>query len=84
MLTNAWIPRFIRPVTERMPYSIYYNICRYLDEKEIVAEKRDTFNASQATCHSDSLTVVFVLGESLRYDHLQLNGIRTQYNSTFG
>lgn len=74
MLTNAWIPRFIRPVTERMPYSIYYNICRYLDEKEIVAEKRDTFNASQATCHSDSLTVVFVLGESLRYDHLQLNG----------
>lgn len=74
MLTNVWVYRFVRPVTERMPYSIYYNICRYLEEKKVVSENRNTFNNSNTICYGDSLVVVFVLGESLRYDHLQING----------
>lgn len=74
MLTNSWISRFVRPVSERMPYSIYYNICRYLDERRIVSEERNTFKNSDIVCHSDSITVIFVLGESLRSDHLQING----------
>lgn len=74
MLTNVLIPRFVRPVSERMPYSIFYNIKRYINEKQVVSEKRDTFETGSVVCPDDSIVVVFVLGESLRYDHLQLNG----------
>ena len=72
-ITNELIPALRRPLSERMPYSIYYNLARYYDERAIVAEDRNTFvQPAVATC--DTLTVVMVIGESLRADHLQLNG----------
>ncbi|OJU49090.1 MAG: hypothetical protein BGN96_00495 [Bacteroidales bacterium 45-6] len=74
LLTNKWIYSFQRPVSERMPYSIYYNITRYFEEKHIAAETRTTFSKIPVLCKEDTLTVVFVVGESLRSDHLQLNG----------
>lgn len=74
MLTNVLVQRFVRPVSERMPYSIFYNFVRYFNEKQIVSENRTTFEESSVSCPNDSIIVVFVLGESLRYDHLQLNG----------
>lgn len=73
VLTNCLVPSFSRPISERMPYSIYYKIGMYLDEREIIAKDRNLFSGN-AVCNSDSLTVVLVVGESLRYDHLQLNG----------
>lgn len=74
MLTNAWIPSFVAPVSARMPYSVYYNFSRYISEKRIVEEQRNTFDDDTPVCRADSLTVVYVLGESLRADHLSLNG----------
>lgn len=73
LLFNGWIPRFERPVSERMPYSIYYNVRKYAEEKKQVSVERPDFEGN-VSCGADSLTVVLVLGESLRADHLQING----------
>lgn len=72
-LCNGLVPRIERPVSERMPYSLYYNVKKYLQERQVVNAERLDFEG-QALCGSDSITVVMVIGESLRADHLQLNG----------
>lgn len=72
-ITNEWIPSFVRPVSQRIPYSIYYSLKEYWDGRRVVSQERNTFKGS-AVCDADSLTVVFIVGESVRYDHLQLNG----------
>lgn len=71
--TNSLIPQLARPLAQRMPYSIYYNFRLYFRNKSIAAEERNTF-MSPSVAGTDSLVVVFVLGESLRSDHLQING----------
>lgn len=73
LLTNSFIPSLIRPISERMPYSVYYSVRRYINERAIILENRNTF-IEKAESSVDSLTVVLVIGESLRYDHLQING----------
>ncbi len=72
-MTNSLIPQLKRPLTQRMPYSIYYNFKLYFEIRDVAAEQRETFT-SESVANSDSLVVVFVIGESLRNDHLQLNG----------
>ena len=72
-VTNSMIPQLSRPMAQRMPYSIYYNFSLYFENRAVAAEVRDTFT-SNAVAGSDSLVVVFVIGESLRSDHLQING----------
>ncbi len=72
-MTNSFIPQLKRPLTQRMPYSIYYNFKLYFEIRDVAAEHRKTFT-SESVANSDSLVVVFVIGESLRNDHLQLNG----------
>lgn len=72
-VTNSLIPQLSRPMAQRMPYSIYYNFSQYFENRAVAAEVRDTFT-SRAVAGSDSLVVVFVIGESLRSDHLQING----------
>ena len=72
-MTNSLIPQLKRPLTQRMPYSIYYTFKTYFEIRDVAAEQRDTFT-SEAVADSDSLVVVFVIGESLRSDHLQING----------
>ena len=72
-MTNSFIPQLKRPLTQRMPYSIYYNFKLYFEIRDVAAEQRETFT-SESVANSDSLVVVFVIGESLRNDHLQING----------
>ena len=72
-MTNSFIPQLKRPLTQRMPYSIYYNFKLYFEIRDVAAEHRETFT-SESVANSDSLVVVFVIGESLRNDHLQING----------
>ena len=72
-MTNSFIPQLKRPLTQRMPYSIYYNFKLYFEIRDVAAEHRETF-PSECVANSDSLVVVFVIGESLRNDHLQING----------
>ena len=72
-MTNSLIPQLKRPLTQRMPYSIYYTFKTYFEIRNVAAEQRTAFT-SDAIANSDSLVVVFVIGESLRSDHLQING----------
>ncbi len=72
-MTNSLIPQLKRPLAQRMPYSIYYTFKTYFEIRDVAAEHRDTFT-SESVANSDSLVVVFVIGESLRSDHLQIDG----------
>lgn len=67
------IERFKRPISERIPFNIYYTVMKYWDEKQIISENRIDLTAG-AVCQEEELTVVLVIGESLRPDHLGLNG----------
>lgn len=60
-------------VQMRMPFSFYYNIKEYLSLHQTAQTVRPDFKG-EVICKSDSLTVVLIIGESLRADHLQLNG----------
>ena len=73
LFTTVFVVRFRNPVAERLPYSIFFSVKRYMQQRAVVAEHRDTF-VVPPTNEVDSLTVVMVIGESLRADHLQLNG----------
>ena len=73
IVTNGLIPRIQGPISERLPYSMFYMVKRYASQRAIVSEHRNTFTVPP-TNNVDSLTVVMVIGESLRADHLQLNG----------
>lgn len=78
LISGAVIPvhihRFKAPIEARMPYSFVRSFQGWLSNRKAVAECRDTFNNVPATCPDDSLTVIFIIGESLRPDHLTLNG----------
>lgn len=74
MTTNVWVTKFINPVAERLPYNIFHSVNRFAQNRRASAEVRNTFTTLPQTMGTDSLTVVFVIGESLRADHLQLNG----------
>ena len=65
------------PLSRYTPYSIFYSVKGYFENRKIIAKERPLFE-SNAVCHSDSLTVVFVLGESLNENHLQINGYKRQ------
>lgn len=64
---------FAAPLSQRLPYSIYYSVANYLDSKRIISEHRKIFGGDIVN-NTDSMTVVFVLGESLRAKNLQING----------
>lgn len=67
------VTAFAHPIASRMPYNIYYSLSEYLDDHQTALQHRPPFKG-KATCDDDSLTVVFVLGESLRAKNLQING----------
>lgn len=77
-LSNNVLPYNVE-VKLRMPFSFYYNLNEYLEsERQIMTERPQL--AEDAECMADSFLVVYIQGESLRSDHLQLNGY--QRNTT--
>ncbi len=68
------VDRFSNPVYSRAPFSVIYSINEYCRLNKVVAETRDTFDSVDAVAASDSIDVVLVIGESLRADHLPMNG----------
>lgn len=62
-----------RMIANHIPFNIYYVSSYYLHEQKIISDERVSLTKG-SNCSTDSLTVVFVIGESLRADHLQLNG----------
>lgn len=67
------IPRVVRPMTERIPMNLYFIPQRYFSEKKTALTYREALPCTVA-CPPDKPLVVLVLGESLRADHLGLNG----------
>lgn len=73
LLVFTHIGAFKRPISERIPFNIYYTFRNYWEEKQVISEDRKDLTAG-IRCSDEPVTVVFVLGESLRPDHLGLNG----------
>ncbi|WP_455638152.1 sulfatase-like hydrolase/transferase [Parabacteroides sp.] len=63
----------VKPISERIPFNIYYTFMKYWEEKQVISEDRTDLTEGIQCC-DEEVTVVFVLGESLRPDHLGLNG----------
>lgn len=74
-----FIPRISRPMRERIPVNLYYIPKRYFSEKEAINEKRPPL-AKKVVCPEERPIIIFILGESLRADHLSLNGYKRNTN----
>lgn len=57
----------------RAPFSFYLATTDYLKERREISQQR-LLMGKDATSSNDSLITVFVIGEALRADHLQMNG----------
>ena len=73
--------RLHKSLCQRYPYNIYDNIKEYMHLQGLVAENR-TVPAYRVVDKADSLTVVLVLGEAVRADHLQLCGYERETTPT--
>lgn len=65
--------RIYRGCTERYPVNVFHSVRLYLKSKKTI-EERVSVDKIQSTTPSDSLDIILVLGESLRSDHMSLNG----------
>jgi glucan phosphoethanolaminetransferase (alkaline phosphatase superfamily) len=73
MMGMNLVERFQRPISERIPFNVYYTWRAYQENKEVVETERP-YMTEGLECRGDSITVVLVIGESLRPDHLGING----------
>lgn len=67
-------PRANWTVANRLPYSIYCSTADYLANRREAAVVRTTYDSTTVRADSVAPDVIFVLGESLRADHLPMNG----------
>lgn len=65
--------RLQNSLCQRFPYSVYYNIHEYIRLQQDISTERSLPDFTIVE-PSDSLTIVLILGEAARADHLQLNG----------
>lgn len=73
----GYTPRSLRSnLSVRAPWSVICSTAEYLANRQSYDEVRTAYDNVAATCATDSVTVVLILGESLRSDHLQINGYR--------
>jgi glucan phosphoethanolaminetransferase (alkaline phosphatase superfamily) len=61
------------PVAEKVPFNLYFVTARWLAEKREYLKERPPL-PGKVVCGEDKPLVIFILGESLRADHLGLNG----------
>lgn len=67
------IPRISLPIKSRIPFVLYYSYAEYQENKKIIEERRPKFD-KKSICNSNSIDVVFILGETLRAKNMQING----------
>jgi lipid A ethanolaminephosphotransferase len=60
----------------RLPYNFIFGLHQYYNQKDISFKKVK----KEIKSNVDSLNIVFILGESVRADHLQLNGYNRNTN----
>jgi len=62
-------------ISQRVPFSIYSSVVEYIKEQKLLKQNRKDIS-QHSVCKADTLTVVLVLGEALRADHLSINGYK--------
>ena len=68
-------PRINNGCQQRYPYNLIYNLHTYVTSYKAVSQRTmPNPDIKREIARTDSLTVVFILGESLRSDHLSING----------
>jgi glucan phosphoethanolaminetransferase (alkaline phosphatase superfamily) len=70
------VPRIKRPVSERIPFNLYYITARYISEKNEILTERNILSKDVVCGEEENLLLVLVIGESLRSDHLGFNGYK--------
>ena len=67
-----WVLEQKRPgsLKNRLPYNIYYAVKSYMEKPTLKLNKQ----IPDVSYHSDELKMILVLGESVRADHLSING----------
>ena len=63
-------------LTRRLPYVVSYAVTDYFSQNKLILKSAP----KNLKTNVDSLQVVFILGESVRADHLQLNGYARETN----
>lgn len=58
---------------QRFPNNVPFNITEYINTQRTIRKER-TIPAYNITTIPDTLQIVFIIGEAVRADHLQLNG----------
>lgn len=66
--------RLHQSINQRYPYNLPYNLYRYTHLQALRNQPRLMPEAVHVTDTQDSLTIVVVIGEAIRADHLGLNG----------
>lgn len=66
--------RLHQSINQRYPYNIPYNLYRYAHLQRLRNQPRMMPEAKRIAEPQDSLTIVVVIGEAIRADHLSLNG----------
>lgn len=74
LLPTLFVSRLSAPVGGRLPYSIYFSFKDYFLSRKEIKEVRDNYEHESALAGVNSPDIIFVLGESLRADHLPFNG----------
>jgi glucan phosphoethanolaminetransferase (alkaline phosphatase superfamily) len=68
------IQRITDPVAQRIPFNLYFVTYQYFSEKQTALTERKAL-PGRTTCPDDEAPIVVcVIGETLRADHLGLNG----------
>lgn len=75
LFNSFWVLQ--RPVMQRIPYCIYYSFREYFNNRRIVSQDRPAFKG-KVSCDADDITVVFILGETVRESNLGINGYKRQ------
>jgi glucan phosphoethanolaminetransferase (alkaline phosphatase superfamily) len=68
------IQRIKDPVVQRIPFNLYYITHQYLSEKQTALTEREALPGNTDCPEGEAPIVVCVIGETLRADHLGLNG----------
>lgn len=74
ILPPALSARVSGAVSARLPYAIYFATRDYLSNRKAVASERSNFATLDVEPPAVQPDIIFVLGESLRADHLPFNG----------
>lgn len=71
------VGRIAQPVVNRIPFNIYASVKEYLLDHRISATERPQMSAP-VVCSTDSIDIVFIIGETLRAKNMQINGYQRQ------